>query len=130
MSATSARAARREGQAAAALGSTRVHRRRGESAPDVVPIVLPNGTRLQPEVKSRLHLPRLVVGALEQAEGYARGTAIPLAVLFAYGATDGIACVPLSAFAALVGLNVAVLPKARPLARPRPSPQLTFPGCG
>ncbi len=71
MSAISRRAARREAQAAAALGSKRVtNRQRGEKAPDVVPVRLPGGQLLGPEVKSRKALPRLITGALEQAIGY------------------------------------------------------------
>jgi hypothetical protein len=128
MSATSRRAARREEQAAAALGGKRVHRRRGERAPDVAPIALPNGGRLGVEVKSRRRLPRLVVGALEQSRGYFGARAIPVAVLFEFGQRGGIACLPLDAFARLVGLDVAALPTPRPLRRAHAPEQLALPG--
>jgi hypothetical protein len=124
VSAVSSRAARREGHAAAALGTRRVHRRVGESAPDVEAVRLPSGVVLGPEVKSRIALPKLLTGALDQARGYFP-QAVPLAILYARGATDGVACVPLSAFVAMTGIDVATLPKATPLRRPK-SPQLSL----
>lgn len=122
-------AARRERQAAAALGSTRVHRRRGESAPDVLPLVLACGVELQPEVKSRKRLPRLVALALGQARRYRPG-AVPLVAVYQAGTAGGIACLPLDAFARIAGLDVAKLPPPTPLRRP-PAPrseQLALPG--
>jgi hypothetical protein len=118
MSSTSARAARRERQAAAVLGSERVHRQRGERAPDVEPVRLPSGHLLQAEVKSRAKLPRIARLAVEQAHGYAPG-AMPVAVIFEKGSRDGIASMRLADFARLVGLDVDELPDARPLRRPR-----------
>ncbi len=126
MSAQSTRAARRERQAAAALGTTRVHRKRGERAPDVAPVRLSSGVVLGPEVKSRKRLPCLVTGALEQARRYFGGRTIPIAVLYELGARSGIVCLDLGAFAALVGLDVATLPTERK-ARRAPA-QLTIPG--
>lgn len=129
MSAMHARAARRERQTAKVLGTERVRRKRGERAPDIRPIELPNGARLQAEVKSRKRLPALVTAALRQATGYTPD-AIPLVAIYEKGARDGVACVPLSRFAALVGLDIEALPKPTPLRRPRAKPkadgQLTF----
>lgn len=118
MTAAHARAARRERQTAAVLGSTRITRKRGERAPDVHPVTLPSGAVLLAEVKSRTKLPRLVRLALEQAQGYL-GTAIPLAVIYEKGSRDGIVSLPLRAFAGLVGLDVDALPDATPLRIPR-----------
>lgn len=113
MSATSKRAARRERQAAAALGTKRVLRARGESAPDFLPVKTSTGATLGPEVKSRKRLPRLVTSALDQARRYFGSRAIPIAVLYELGARRGIVCLDLAMFAALVGLDVATLPRER-----------------
>lgn len=128
MSTTHARAARRERQTAAALGTSRVHRKRGERAPDVLPIHLRCGVDVQPEVKSRKRLPYLVTSALRQAEGY-QPDAMPLAVIFESGTGDGLAIVRLRDFARVTGLDVAQLPKATPCRRrpaAPPSPQLSL----
>ena len=53
MSASSRRAARRELEAARLLGTGRVHRRRGERAPDLPRVELPSGEALIVEVKTR-----------------------------------------------------------------------------
>lgn len=127
MSAMHARAARRERQTAQALGSTRVHRRRGESAPDVRLVTLPDGTTLQTEVKSRKRLPHVLTRALEQAQRYAP-SAVPCAVIFQHGKAGGLAAVRLGDFARLVGLDVAALPSATPLRSRAQTRQLTFPG--
>jgi hypothetical protein len=130
--ASPATVARRERQAARSIGSARVTRAIGESAPDVRPVQLPSGELLQAEVKSRRRLPGLVVRALAQAAGYARratSRAVPCAIVFQHGEQGGIACVRLGDFARLVGLDVEQLPRATPLRRERPSPQLVlFPG--
>jgi hypothetical protein len=97
------RAARRERQAAEVLGSTRVHRRRGERAPDVVPLRFENGTVVVPESKTRKRLPRWLIKALEQAAGYVDG-AVPLLVLSELGGPP-IAVLPLVQLAELVGLR-------------------------
>lgn len=110
MSATSQRAARREREAAAGLGTRRVLRRIGESAPDCEPVALAGGAKLGPEVKSRKVLPKLVTGALEQARRYFGARAIPIAVLYELGREGGIVALELAAFALLVGLDVARLP--------------------
>jgi hypothetical protein len=47
-----------------------------------------------------------------------------VAILYAFGERDGVACVPLRYFVALTGLDVKALPKPRPLPRPRPTTQL------
>lgn len=120
MSATSARAARRERQTAAALGTERVKRKRGERAPDVKPIRVQTGHILQAECKSRVKLPRIAKLALEQARGYLQ-SAIPLSVVFEKGAEgrDGIVSLRLGDFAALVGLDVNALPEPQPVRRKR-----------
>lgn len=101
---THRRAARREREAAELLGTKRVRRRRGERAPDVLPLRLPNGDAIQAEVKSGMRrVPRSIAKALEQAEGYAPD-AIPLAVFSDVGGA-AIACMPLREFARLLGLQ-------------------------
>ena len=77
MAAQHRRAAAREREAAKLLGTKRVRRSRFERAPDVEPIMLRDGSRLSVEVKTRRALPRLLVKALEQAEGYGPSGAIP-----------------------------------------------------
>jgi hypothetical protein len=129
MSAQSTRAARREEQAARSLGTKRIHRRRGESAPDVAPVRLPSGAMLGAEVKSRKRLPRLVTAALDQARRYFGARAIPVAVLYELGARSGIACLDLATFARLVGLDVATLPTMERKTKRQPK-QLGLPGCG
>lgn len=100
-----ARAARREREAAAALGSKRVLRSRYESAPDVEPVVLPSGHTLSVEVKTRARLPALLTSALEQAAGY-KPDAVPCVVLSATGGT-ALVVLPLRAFAAIGGVSPA-----------------------
>ncbi|MBL8720118.1 MAG: hypothetical protein JNL79_29295 [Myxococcales bacterium] len=108
MSRVSARAARREREAAKVLGARRVVRQIGESAPDVTPVTLPSGLVLQAEVKSTKRPPKLVLDALEQARAY-RSDAVPLVVVAPFGG-EMIACLPLSAFAQIAGLQPIVLP--------------------
>jgi hypothetical protein len=98
MTAVHARAARREREAAALLGSRRVHRHRYERAPDVEPVRLADGTVLVAESKTRKALPRWLVRAVAQARSYLPG------------------CVPLVALSELRGEPLAVLP-LRDLAR-------------
>jgi len=86
-----------EKRAAVALGGRRVKRERFESAPDIVDV--PGWT---PEVKYRKRLPRLVVDALAQAEGYSILGQKPVAVLFERGSRAGLAVIRLDDFAALV----------------------------
>lgn len=105
MSKHHARAARREREAAAALGSKRVHRSRYESAPDIQPVTLPSGHTLSIEVKTRARLPVLLTSALEQAAGY-NPEAIPCAVLSEKGGV-ALLVLPLKAFAAIVGVSPA-----------------------
>jgi hypothetical protein len=97
------RAARREREAAKILGTERVrYRPRFVSAPDTQPVRLANGTILQPEVKDRKRLPKLITKALEQASRYRPG-AIPLAILSERGGPP-IVCLSLAAFAELLGI--------------------------
>lgn len=84
------------------LGTRRVHRSRYESAPDVEPVTLPDGTIVQPEIKTRAALPKLVTDALAQARCYAPG-AVPLAILSETGGA-AVAVLPLRDFVRIVGL--------------------------
>lgn len=79
------------------LGGERVKRGKFESAPDIVGV-----PGWLPEVKYRKRLPRLVVDALAQAEGYAILGQKPVAVLFERGSREGIAALRLSDFAQLI----------------------------
>jgi hypothetical protein len=96
------RAAAREREAAKVLGVARVHRSRYQAAPDLELVVLPDGTKLSVEVKTRARLPALLRAALAQAARYAPD-AVPVAVVSEKGGT-ALACLELKAFAALVGL--------------------------
>ena len=123
MSRASRRGVSAEERAARALGTQRIHRARGESAPDVAPVRTAGGAWIGAEVKHRARLPRLAVDALAQAHRYFEGKAIPIAVLFERGKRGGIVCLDLDAFARLVGLDVAALPMAERVA-PRALKQL------
>jgi Holliday junction resolvase len=103
------RGARREREAASALGTTRVLRKRGESAPDLDPVHLQNGMVLQPEVKNRAKLPRVVMLALEQAQSY-RLDATPLVVVSQTG-KPAIVCIALDAFSQIIGRSPVELPQ-------------------
>lgn len=102
--------ARRERGAAAALRSRRVIRHRGESAADVEPVVLPGGEVLQPEVKHRKRLPRLLADALSQALRYEPG-ATPVAIVSEHRGA-ALAVLRLADFARIVGAAIDV-PKPR-----------------
>lgn len=95
---------RAEKRTAVALGGRRVTRERFESAPDVADV-----PGFAVEVKYRKRLPRLVVEALRQAEGYAILGARPVAVLFERGSREGIAVLRLADFA-----TIARNPDSRP----------------
>jgi hypothetical protein len=95
--------ANREREAAAVLGSKRVHRKRGQRAPDVVPIRFADGSVVVPESKTRKALPKWLKAALTQARGYHRG-AVPLVVLSETGG-QALAVLPLVDLAQLVGLR-------------------------
>jgi hypothetical protein len=114
-----ARWTRREREAAAALGSKRVHRKRGEKAPDVVQVRLENGDVLQAEVKHRKRGAKLVRDALVQAAGYAPGC-IPLAVVSVHG-ESAIACLRLDDFVRVVGIKSPIAAAQLPLLLGRPS---------
>lgn len=105
MSKPSRRAADREREAAAILGSKRVIRHsRFASAPDVRLVTLPDGIVLAPEVKTRAKLPKYLASALEQAKGYAPEGAEPLAIISAKGGR-ALAVLDARAFARIAGLN-------------------------
>jgi len=107
-----ARAARREREAAAVLGTTRVHRGRYERAPDLEPVTLPCGITLVLEVKTRASLPALLRKALDQAARYLPG-AVPCAVLSATGG-EALAVLPLRWFARIAGLAHLDKPEDQP----------------
>lgn len=104
-----ARAARRERQAARALGTRRVVRERGESAPDALPARLPSGATIQIEVKSRAAPLRVVSRWFAQCAGYAAPGALPVLVVFAHGqpAGDALVVIRLDDFRRAVGLASA-----------------------
>ena len=112
--------ARRERSAARALGGQRIVRARGQSAPDVAVVELPSGERLQPEVKHRARLPRLLVDALSQALRYAPD-ATPLAVVSERGGPQ-LAVLYLVDLSRLLGIAAPELPRRGPRKRrPRPA---------
>ena len=128
MSASSRRAARRELEAARLLGTGRVHRRRGERAPDLPRVELPSGEALIVEVKTRAKLPALAAAALEQARGY-DVTATPVAVVSQLGGR-ALAWLELRDLARLLGFEVAAVPSPRPRPRKkRDARQLVLGGC-
>lgn len=114
---------RAEERAAKKLGVARVHRRRGESAPDIGAVRTSSGTLLGCEIKARSRLPALVVGALKQARRYWGSRALPVAIIFEKGSTDGIACLDLTNLVWLLGIDVATLPAPRPLRRTSADPR-------
>jgi hypothetical protein len=103
-----------------------VHRQRGERAPDVRAVVLPSGEVLGPEVKSRKRLPRVLVGALEQASRY-YPAAIPVALVAELGGRM-LAVLDARSFARLVGVAPEALPTKPRRRRPVRSGQLTLAG--
>jgi hypothetical protein len=105
MSATSRRADRAEERAAKTLGTARIGgKQKRRSVADVAPVRLPDGRLMQPEIKSRLHLPRFLTRALEQAHRYSP-TAHPLVILYERGRRGGLVCLDLALFLELVGLR-------------------------
>lgn len=106
---------RRERTAAKTLRTTRTHRARYQSAPDMPAVALPDGTMVQPEVKHRKSLPKLLTDALAQARRYSP-SAEPLAIVSERGGPQ-LAVMELLTFARLVGLALD-LPK-RPRRRRR-----------
>lgn len=114
------RAADRERQAAALLGTKRVKRSRFESAPDCEPVSLPCGVVLAPEVKTRKRLPKLITAALAQAERYGPPGSIPVAILSATGGE------PLLVMGLRAFRRIAALEPAEPSAQIR----ISFPNLG
>jgi hypothetical protein len=105
MSAVSQRADRAEERAAKALGVARLGgKRKKERVPDTMPVRLSDGRLLQPEVKSRAHLPKALTKALDQAKRYAP-TSEPIAVFFAKGERRGVVVLDLDLFTSLVGIR-------------------------
>lgn len=70
--------------ASKATGAERVHRERGERAPDLRPLVLPGGKRIVMECKARKRVPHVIAKAMVQAQGY-DPTATPAVVIRARG---------------------------------------------
>ena len=108
---------RAEERAARALRGRRVRRERHESAPDIAEV-----PGWLPEVKYRKRLPRLIVEALRQAEGYAILGARPVAVLFERGSREGIAVLRLADFATIAGNPDSRLATTRQSAGPSLGP--------
>ena len=115
MSASSRRAADRERQAAAILGTERIKRSRFEKAADVKLVVLEDGTMLQPEIKTRKKLPTYLAKALAQAASYAPKGAVPVAVISEHGGS------------ALVVLDARSFARIAGITKPEPTDQLTLP---
>ena len=121
MSAASRRAANREREAAAILGSKRVRRTsRFDSAPDVQLVTLPCGVVLSPEVKTRAKLPVYLSNALEQARGYAPEGAEPIAIISETGGR-ALAVIDARAFARIAGINQPRSTSAPPIPEPPPN---------
>lgn len=120
MSAASKRGARREHAAAALVGSVRVRREIGTSAPDVEPSELPNGVAIIVESKSRKSPLRVVERWLSQAEGYGPGRAA-VVVVYALGQPAGEALVIMRAaqWRQAVGLEEPDAQRVLPLGVPR-----------
>lgn len=116
------RAARRERQAARALGTRRVVRAVGESAPDAIPSRLPCGATVQLEVKERAAPLRTVERWLSQCSGYATPGALPLLVVFAHGqrAGDALVVLRLDDFRRVAGLEALDAQQPLPLGRVEP----------
>lgn len=112
------RAWAREREAAAVLGTRRIPRAYGLSAPDVEPIQLASGEVIVCEVKTRKRLPALLEAALEQAQRY-MPQATPLAIVSERGGR-ALAVLALRDFARLLGLEAIGL--ARPRRRRKRSP--------
>lgn len=102
------RGTRLERRTARALRTERITRARGKSAPDVCAVRDREGEVYQPECKSGLRrLPTVIRKALVQARGYAPD-AVPVAVVSDVGG-EAVACLPLEAFARLLGVAPARL---------------------
>lgn len=114
-----ARAARRERQAARTLCTHRVHRQRGQRAPDVEPVHLPCGLVLSVEVKTRARTPAVLRRAMAQALSYLP-SATP-AVVFSETGGQALVVLPLAAFAQIAGIEPVQLPQqpALPLGKGR-----------
>src|SRR6185295_4455491 len=103
------RAAALETKVASILGVKRTkHRPRFKSAPDMEPVTLPCGAKLQPEAKKRATIPTYVRDGLAQARRYTPD-AIPVCVI-EQTRGEPIACLPLDAFVQLVGIAPLELP--------------------
>lgn len=116
------RAARRERQAARALGTERVVRPIGESAPDALPTRLPCGAVLQLEVKERAAPLRVVSRWFGQCAGYAPPGALPVLVVFATGqrVDDALVVLRLGDFRRAVGLEALDAQAALPFGKVTP----------
>lgn len=119
--ATLRRAARREREAASALGSKRVLRSRYQSAPDCRAVVLPCGVVLGPEVKTAKNNPKRLTKALAQAQRYFP-RAVPI-VVFSETGGAALVCLDLRAFCRIAGIDAASLP-SKPRRRSRDPRQL------
>lgn len=120
----------RERDAAKALGTRRVRRAIGESAPDVEPVRLASGEVLSVEVKHRAKLPALLTAALAQAARYAPA-AVPVAVVSQRGGRQ-LACLSLANLARLLGIASPEIPTTtkRKARAPKVPRQPMLPGSG
>jgi len=102
-----------EERAAKLLGVKRVGgKRKKDRVPDTEPVRLSSGRLLQPEVKYRAALPKLLTGALGQAKRYAP-TAEPVVFLYARGNPKGIAILDAALFAEIAGIREPVAASAQ-----------------
>jgi hypothetical protein len=105
VSAASQRGDRAEEKACKVLGTTRLGgKKKKERVPDAMPIRLSDGRLLQPEVKYRKNLPKMLTDAIEQARRYAP-TSEPIAVFFSRESKKGVVVIDADAFALLVGIR-------------------------
>jgi len=108
------RGARRELEAAKALGVARVHRGgRRIAAADMEPVALACGVVLQPECKTREAIPALLRDSLDQARRYGPPGSEPCAVISATG-EEALLVLPLRVFRIVAGIAEAPPPDPQP----------------
>ena len=112
------RAARRERQAAKALGTERVHRAIGESAADALPATLPSGVVVQIEAKERAKPLATAERWLAQAESYCTPDAVPVLLVYATGqhAEEALVIFRVRDFKRIAGLTQPDAQQALPFA--------------
>jgi hypothetical protein len=109
VSASHDRARALEKKAAAMLRTERVkYRPRFKSAPDMLPVTLPSGAKIQGEAKRRKTIPAYVREGLDQCRRYTPD-AVPCVVI-EQSRGEPIACVPLALLVQLLGIAPLELP--------------------